>query len=158
MEVLSLLRQENIALKEQLERQNDSILNQAEALNKMSSTSNGNGSYNHDECVRLSAELDKCLDEKEALQQKFINLETKNAVMMKHLLQLCHQNQVDVVVEGDSVFIQSPPPPPQQQQYYQSNLVDQSISSNNNNNMIQTKQTSSYTNSNYDAKTIEMYR
>mmetsp|Transcript_2960 Transcript_2960/g.5041 ORF Transcript_2960/g.5041 Transcript_2960/m.5041 type:complete len:430 (+) Transcript_2960:67-1356(+) len=92
---LQLLRQENIVLRDQLQRQNTSIMNQADALNKLREATNQMAAMENEDTQRLGLELDKCLDEKEKLLQKCQQLEVINDSLKLQLSEADRLKQLD---------------------------------------------------------------
>eukprot|EP01038_Epipyxis_sp_PR26KG_P005302 gene5302-7365_t len=94
------LRHENIIIKDQLERQLRSIINQEEALNRIQSSSVELSLIDKEEIKRLGVELDKCIDEKEKIMKKYQTLEVKFELLKQSSLQTIRNNLASLIPQN----------------------------------------------------------
>lgn len=81
------LYQENRVLKDRLQKLQESIANQEMIIKSMKDSAHEFNMIENDEIKRLEQELDRCLDEKEKLRQKYQKLELEYEVTNQQLQQ-----------------------------------------------------------------------
>ena len=79
------IRQENISLKEQLERERCLLRNQEAILSQVKLSAEELTLLEAEEIVRLEAELARCLDERKLWQKNYKSIEEKNKMLQQRL-------------------------------------------------------------------------